>query len=395
MSNSPKTPQNKLTFYQDQEISLKRLLGNPFEIGFQIGQILRQKRQWIRSLPPVESDTTDVIVIRDYLESYDPSLLDEIAGLASALGWEFSDAMIYFTGWNVMQRIKSFRQRNFQACTHFFLPSSTVGSNEPYLCRNFDFFYNFADRLFFEIPGNIRASTAGMSHQIVGRADGVNSHGVACSNSITTSAGLPPKGFSHPILTRIVLDCSHDAEEGIEILHTLPQSTSINYLIADQSGTAYVFEQSKKKSAVREMSSKLGIVATNHITSKDLQDKWSRPSATSGERYDYITSLLQKNQGYWSLESIQNTLQTHTPQVCDHALHKGVATLWSIIYNLKSFKIWINPGQPCINEYREFHLFPLENQVISGVYESAGHCGYRLLEKHHKLLYEATYLKRL
>ena len=88
---------------------------------------------------------------------------------------------------------------------------------------------------------------------------------------------------------------------------------------------------------------------------------------------------------------MKKALQTHKPQVCDHAVHKGVATLCSIIYNPKSSKVWISPGQPCINEYIEVSPFPLKTQTLSGVYECAGHCGYRILEKHRDLLYNTTY----
>ncbi|MFX1255179.1 MAG: C45 family autoproteolytic acyltransferase/hydrolase [Promethearchaeota archaeon] len=392
MSHSQKKNQKKQIFLQNQEFILTQVLGSPFEIGLQIGKILRQNKRWIRTIPPSDPAGEDLIRIRDYLSSFDSALFDEIGGLATSLGWSFADALIYFSGWDVMRRMNEFRQGNLQSCTHFFLPPSTVSSFEPYLCRNFDFFYNFTDRMFLEIPGNsARISTVGMSHQIIGRADGLNRKGVICSNSITTSAGLAKKGFSHPILTRLVLDCSHDAEEGIELLRSLPQSTSVNYLVADISGAAYIFEQSKRNFAIREIEPGHGIIATNHIVTKNIQDRWSRPSDTSGERFDYIISLLHKNQGSWSLELMKKALQTHQPQICDHAIHKGVATLCSIIYNPKSFKVWISPGQPCINEYSEISPFPLKNQTLSGVYECAGHCGYRIIEKYRDLLYNTTY----
>lgn len=392
MSNSQSPLQSNRVYFQDQSFILERLTGNPFETGLQIGKNLRQHRQWIRTSPPTEPDNINLIQIRDYLTSVDPALLEEIVGLATGLRWNFSDALVYFTGWNVMRRMKWFRQGSLQACTHFFLPALTVLSADPYLCRNFDFFYNSIDHLFFEVVNNSkRIPTAGTSHQILGRADGINKYGVVCSNSITTSAGLPPKGFSHPIMTRIILDCAHNVEEGLDLLLELPQGTSINYLLADRSGHAYVFEQAKRASAIRELNPELGLVATNHIVSEDIQDQWSRPSGTSGRRYEYLKSLLEKNKHKWSLEIIKNALRTHTPEICDHDLHKGVATLWSIIYNLKTFKVWISPGQPCINKYQEISLFPLKKQSISGFYECDGHCGSRVLQKYSKLLYKTTY----
>lgn len=190
-------------------------------------------------------------------DKFAPSLWQEIEGLADGFGVPLERAAFYFGNDGLRLPLGG---------------CSAVMSAGVY-GRNYDFKPRYYDaRLALVRPKGSYASF-GASHQLTGRLDGMNEHGLCIGLHLVKRKPRFP-GLSSILIIRIVLDQCATTAEAIALLRHLPHAMPYNYSLLDANGVAAVVEASPGAVSVRTGE---WLACTNHFQSTLLRPLNRRP----------------------------------------------------------------------------------------------------------------------
>jgi predicted choloylglycine hydrolase len=183
-------------------------------------------------------------------KAYAPALWEEIGGVAEGLNIPMERAVLYFG--NDSLRMPT------GGC-------SAVMSGAIY-GRNYDFRPRGYEARFALVQARGSYASIGGSHQLTGRLDGMNEHGLSIGLHLIKIRPRAP-GLTSTLLVRRVLDSCATTTEAIDLLRHLPHAMQYNYSLLDAGGVAAVAEAAAGAVVVR-----LGdwLACTNHFQSPQL-----------------------------------------------------------------------------------------------------------------------------
>ncbi|MBR0715780.1 C45 family peptidase [Bradyrhizobium liaoningense] len=234
-------------------VSFVQCRGTPYEVGraqadafaaTRRGQAFLRKRL---RLPWWFNIRTEERAFRTYA----PALWAEIGGIAEGLNISMEHAVTYFG--NDSLRMPT------GGC-------SAVMSGGVY-GRNYDFWPRKYEARFALLQAHGSYASIGGSHQLTGRLDGMNEHGLAIGLHLVRARPRSP-GLTSTLLVRRVLDSCATTAEAIDLLRRTPHAMQYNYSLLDAGGGAAVVEAGAGAVAVRAGD---WLACTNHFQSSQLR----------------------------------------------------------------------------------------------------------------------------
>jgi len=183
--------------------------------------------------------------------TYAPDLWEEIGGIAEGLNIPMEQAVTYFG--NDSLRMPT------GGC-------SAVMSGGVY-GRNYDFWPRKYEPRFALLQAHGSYASIGNSHQLTGRVDGMNEHGLTIGLHLVRARPRSP-GLTSTLLIRRVLDGCATTAEAIDFLRRTPHAMQYNYSLLDAGGVAAVVEAGAGAVAVRGGD---WLACTNHFQTPQLK----------------------------------------------------------------------------------------------------------------------------
>jgi predicted choloylglycine hydrolase len=228
--------------------------GTPYEVGRAQADAFaatRKGQAFLRrktvKLPWWFNIRTEERAFRDYA----PALWEEIGGIAQGLNISMEQAVLYFGNEGL--------QMPTGGC-------SAIMSGGVY-GRNYDFRPRGYEARFVLIQARGSYASIGGSHQLTGRLDGMNEHGLTIGLHLVKTRPRSP-GLTSVLLVRRVLDSCVTTAEAIDLMRRLPHAMQYNYSLLDADGIAAVVEAGAGAVAVRGGD---WLACTNHFQSPRLQ----------------------------------------------------------------------------------------------------------------------------
>lgn len=251
------------------KISIEQYRGASYDIGYSQGKQMDWALLDMFSTI-IDEDEIDLDGLTDLYALHAPHLLEELHGIADAMGIPFKKAAL-FSGYGALE-IQG------MGC------SSIVNTNM--LIRNYDFSTEVYDaRLVFVQPNEGYASV-GHSLHVTGRTEGVNEKGLAVAlHFVNSDEGQ--NGLTAGSVIRILLDTCKNTDEAVHMIKQLPHSWSYNFSIGDSTGHTVVVEESPFDINVR--SDQDVLFCTNHFQREDMSPLNREHLENTEERLNYLS----------------------------------------------------------------------------------------------------------
>jgi predicted choloylglycine hydrolase len=246
-------------------VSIVQCRGTPYEVGRAQAEafaLTRRGKAFLRKklrLPGWFNISREERAFRRYA----PALWEEIGGIAEGLNIPMEQAVTYFGNDSL--------QMPTGGC-------SAVMSGGVY-GRNYDFWPRGYEARFAFVQSSGSYASIGGSHQLTGRLDGMNEHGLTIGLHLVKAHPRFP-GLTSTLLVRRVLDNCATTAEAIGLLRHLPHAMKYNYSLLDAGGVAAVVEAGAGAVIARHGD---WLACTNHFQSPQLQ-RLNRRVARSIER---------------------------------------------------------------------------------------------------------------
>jgi predicted choloylglycine hydrolase len=245
-------------------VSFVQCRGTPYEVGRAQADALavtRKGKAFLRKKvqPPLWFKIRNE---ERAFRSYAPDLWEEIGGIAERLNIPMEQAVLCFG--NDGLRMPT------GGC-------SAIMSGGVY-GRNYDFWPRGYEARFALVQVRGSYASIGGSHQLTGRLDGMNEHGLTIGLHLVKVLPRFP-GLTSTLLVRRVLDSCATTAEAIDLLRRLPHAMKYNYSLLDAGGVAAVVEAGAGAVVVRRGD---WLACTNHFQSPQLRRLNRRPAHSIG-----------------------------------------------------------------------------------------------------------------
>lgn len=319
-----------------------RLRGTHYEMGKHYGSILY--KNGFRFPKVSEEKLAFGRQSHALLKDFYPELIEEMKGFAE--GCHVTDEEVS----SFILSIGVFEPEG--QCSIF----AFYNSSEVIMGRNYDLILDMKKYTESSLvcPNN-KYSYVGHSDVFLGKVDGMNEQGLAVAITLVQSE-YKEVGLNFYVAVRKILESASTVEEAIHILREFPSSICNNYLLVDRSGDMAVVEKAPHNMFVRRPGEDESfIICTNHFVSKEmvgLQQNVDHDWSKSQNRYTYMEEQLRKN-SQLNRESVQGILSNSKEHVCLNLKKYNFGTLYSVVYELNSFRIHRAEGQPNRCKYKE------------------------------------------
>lgn len=194
----------------------------------------------------------------------------------------------------------------------------------------------------------------GHSTSLILMEDGINEYGLAVGMTFLLPKNIKP-GLNAGLLVRYILESCTNTAEALEVLNSVPISSTQNIILADTSGEMIVVECSSEKVIVRRPE-KNYLIASNHFVSSEMLEQHSNPEENwyhSFDRYNTIDIALNKTTGKEPVLYTQEILSGKYGFVCQYEKDLKFDTLWSVVYDLSELDVYCAEGNPSKAKYKE------------------------------------------
>jgi predicted choloylglycine hydrolase len=262
----------------------------------------------------------DVRTEQRMFAKYAPALWEELAGIADELGITMERTAYWFGNDGLRPPIG--------AC-------SAVMSSGVY-GRNYDNKPRYYEARFILLQASGSYASVGSSHQLTGRLDGMNQHGLMIGlHRVKKSPRYP--GLSSDLIVRMILDRCMTTADAVARLRQLPHAMQYNYSLLDADGVAAVVEASPGAVAARTGSR---LACTNHFQSALLRPL-NRRVLHSQQRLPPLEAWASAG---LSAEGMFAALNRSTSPAFHHGYVGGAGTLHTIVGEPASKRLLIGVG---------------------------------------------------
>ena len=291
-------------------VSIVQCRGSPYEVGraqARLFAVTPKGRAFLRKKTTKFPWWFNIRTEERTFAKFAPALWEEVAGLADELGISMERAAFYFGNDGLRPPIG--------AC-------SAAMTVDVY-GRNYDFKPRYYGAQFVLMQASGCHASIGSSHQLTGRLDGMNEHGLTIGlHRVKKSPRFP--GLSADLIVRMVLDQCSTTTEAVAKLRQLPHGMQYNYSLLDAAGVAAVVEAGAGAVAVRTGS---WLACTNHFQSALLRPL-NRRVAQSQQRLPPLEAWASAG---ISAEQMFTALNRSTSPVFFHAYLRWGGTLHTIV----------------------------------------------------------------
>ena len=183
--------------------------------------------------------------------------------------------------------------------------------------------------------------------------EGLNEHGLAVAMTfVMTDLEKIRAGFNSCFIVRYLLEKADSTEQAVSMLMDLPAASNCNILLADKSGRMAVVECTPSVKRVRQAvnagNGKI-ICTVNSFTSDEMQpyDDARGNDYRSRERYETVMDSFSAGRIKEDhIETTQRLLRGEYGFMCQYDDEADFETVWSSVFDLKSFSIYRAEGDP-------------------------------------------------
>jgi len=284
-----------------------------------------------------------------------PDLLEEMRGIASGSGRDLREIVAVNARTELM-----YGGCTLPECTSIALSSRASADGGVYLAQNWDWHFSLAGGLVLwavkmsEGRQVLTLTEAG----IVGKI-GTNGSLALCVNLLTSDGDSPEPALPMHVILRHVLDTASRVADAVDLLATLPRSTSCNHLLADHSGSLASVEATPLGQHVLYPGDGW-LTHTNHCQDSELcaYDSLVRENPETLARNERARTLLGHGPiDQAALHALLSDHATAPGSICLHVRSEAPFTeqqesVASIIFHVGQDIIDIADGPPCEHAYR-------------------------------------------
>jgi predicted choloylglycine hydrolase len=286
--------------------------GTPYEVGRAQARLFAMTpkgRAFLRTKTTRFPWWFDIRTEQRMFAKFAPVLWEELVGLADELGITMERAAFRFGNDGMRPPIG--------ACSAA-ITADVYGRNYDYRPR-----YYGAQFVFLQASGSY--ASIGSSHQLTGRLDGMNEHGLMIGlHQVRKSPRF--SGLSADLIVRMILDQCSTTTEAVERLRQLPHAMQYNYSLLDANGVASVVEAGAGAVAARKGT---WLACTNHFQSALLRPLNHRRRAAHSQHR--LPPLEAWASGGLSAEQMFTALNRSTSPAFFHGYLRGAGTLHTIV----------------------------------------------------------------
>ncbi len=353
------------------------LQGDHYTMGRQHGVQVRELRPLIAQavearLEQIERDAPDARFetllrgTRVALETFSPSVLEQIRGQAEALEFDFETLLRYDLVSYLRDDLVTRKLAISEGCTTWAATGSAVIAGQTLLVKNRDYRLG---HLSLQVVIRARPES-GYRYICNGSAGspgvfcaGINQAGLAVADTHVCSTDLGP-GLPDYALMMHLLEEQDSVSSAVDYLRSVPRLGRNNLILADEQGHLAVFESGHTRYGLFETHDGT-LVNTNHYVSPALRDFFvdSSPQVTKGNsfhRYRKLTHELNSAVGRIDVPFAQRLMATHDgplASICRHPLEGcSSATISACIFLPAERTMLFCHGLPCRGQYEEFTL---------------------------------------
>lgn len=316
-----------------------RLKGNHYEIGKRYGDLLYKTGEDLSSVIKLNREQVEFgeLCLPIY-EKYMKDIMEEVRGLADGLHQKYNDVAYWL--FNI------YCNKEERGCSVFVVKEN----DDVYFARNMDMFPEYkktSESVLYRVEN--KSTFLAHSTAMISLEDGINEYGLCIALTFLLSKKIKP-GINGGFIVRKVLEECKTTKEAIELIKSLPRSSSQNIVIADKSGDMAVVECTSEDVNVRYNEKYL--IATNHFISDNMV-KFNNKEYNwyyTNDRYNTIDKCLRNNQDI-NFEECKNIISGKYGFVCQFAKNVRFDTIWSAVYKLNDLYNEICEGNPSRSKY--------------------------------------------
>jgi len=320
-----------------------RLKGNHYDMGFYYGELLNKAGvSFGETIKLSDEQTAFGIESLKICEKITPNICEEIRGLADGLKFSYER----FACW----LLTMYGFGDVHGCTCFCFNDN----GKIFLGRNSDMFPSLkatSESILYR-PDN-GYMFLGHSTSMVQMEDGINEYGLAIGMNFLMTKYRKP-GLNTGMIIRYILENCKTVQEAVDLLKTLPISSTQNLMIADKGGDKAVVECSPCKMIVRRSDGFL--VSTNHFVDKAMQSEHANPNDNwylSKDRYETVQNALSNELSAKDRLYAQDILSGKMGFLCQYDKKLNFDTIWSVVYGLTDMSIFCAEGNPSKTKFKE------------------------------------------
>ncbi len=338
-----------------------QLQGSNYEVGTMLGNMVLNVLGLADKLCSKEAAYTMEEEKKMYglFQEFCPGINEEIAGFADTLKIPTSQVLYY-----LMTYLRP-------GCSQMVLLPSMTSNGHVLMARNYDFSDQVDDMTLYTTMISGRYAHIGSALMQFGRADGMNEHGLAVSQ---TSAGLPVGemefarkpaiiGLQFWAVIRSILENCKNVDEAVYFAQQMPIAYNINMLMADKAGKAVLLETFNGEKAVKRIdvsTEEQFLCSTNHVHLPELKHYDPMSMRNSVIRYELIGSSL-KEQTNITKEDLQALLSRKYPDgLCCHYYDEFFGNLRGMVFDLNEGTVEMCFGSPALNQW---HTLRVQDEV--------------------------------
>lgn len=293
-------------------VSVVQCRGTPYEAGRAQARLFAatpKGRAFLRSKTARLPWWFNVRTEQRMFAKFAPVLWEELCGLADELGITMERAAFRFGNDGMRPPIGG---------------CSAAMTGNVY-GRNYDYRPRYYGAQFVLLQASGSHSSIGSSHQLTGRLDGMNEHGLMIGlHQVKKSPRFP--GLSADLIVRIILDQCSTTTEAVERLRKFPHAMQYNYSLLDANGVASVVEAGPGAVATRTGA---WLACTNHFQSALLRPlNHHRRAVNSQQRLPPLEAWASRG---LSAEQMFTALNRSTSPAFFHGYLRGAGTLHTIV----------------------------------------------------------------
>jgi len=322
-----------------------QLTGSHYEIGRQIGEILKQEEGYP---PKYKHEVLEKSRgYKEQLKLFAPDLLEEFRGIADSLDIDF---IVPLTFESTPHRFET------TSCLVMAISGDHTEDGMPALARNHEWMESDSKNLrlcYTEPEGKLKSLGFTFHLPLVSRYGGINEAGVALSSSSASFENNGP-GIMLNLATRQILDTCQTTEAAVAYLEKMPKVWGETYIIIDKNNTIAKVESHHEATKVTYSDAGFdwGTLLYDSPEMKQYmdQERIDHCKELTSDRKNFLSQWFEQNQGSINTKMIIEAMKNHENNVCCHGI-EGLEICWSYILQPGTNKARVCAGPPCKNEY--------------------------------------------
>lgn len=297
------------------------------------------------------------------IANYDPSLVEEMHGIAEGASIAFKDVLAINVRTEVMYGLGEMQAAE---CSAFAALPEAVANGHTLLGQNWDWHPAALDCCVVlsieqvDRPSIVTVVEAGLLAKM-----GMNSEGVGvATNALVSNIDRGEHGVPYHVLLRTILN-ARSFDEAVRTVHSAHRASSANYLIAAAGGKARDLETApggpEHVFAIEPYDGVVGHANCFVASDVTVTDETERLRPLAKIRQRTIDSHLRSAAGGIGVEYMKDALSdhdNHPHSMCRHPVEAVApmdrsATVASVVMDLDDRTMWVTDGQPCCSPYRE------------------------------------------